>query len=114
MSERKKISSSQPSPYEVTEVWDQAFMDGYETVVYIPMSSGISGSYQTAAALAQDYGGRVYVVDNHRISVTQRFSVLEAIDHQHWMPCGGRGFWHGNQPENVLIQITVFASILRI
>ena len=78
MSERKKISSSQPSPYEVTEVWDKAFMDGYETVVYIPMSSGISGSCQTAAALAQDYGGRVYVADNHRISVTQRFSVLEA------------------------------------
>ena len=78
MSERKEIFSSQPSPYEVMEVWDKAFMDGYETVVYIPMSSGISGSCQTAAALAGDYGGRVYVADNHRISVTQRFSVLEA------------------------------------
>lgn len=78
MSEHKKISSSQPSPYEVTKVWDRALADGYETIVYIPMSSGISGSCQTAAALAEDYGGRVYVADNHRISVTQRFSVLEA------------------------------------
>ncbi|MDE6893612.1 MAG: DegV family protein, partial [Lachnospiraceae bacterium] len=78
MSEQKQISSSQPSPYEVTSVWDKAFGDGYETVVYIPMSSGISGSWQTAAALAQGYDGRVYVANNHRISVTQRFSVLEA------------------------------------
>lgn len=59
--------------------WDRAFADGCAGLVYIPMSSGLSGSCQTAAALAEDYGGRVQVVDNHRISVTQRHSVQDAL-----------------------------------
>lgn len=77
--EHKDVSSSQPSPGDVMRVWDRVFADGYEELVYIPMSSGLSGSCQTAAALAEDYGGRVHVVDNHRISVTQRHSVQDAM-----------------------------------
>lgn len=78
--EHKDVSSSQPSPADVTGVWDRALAGGYEEIVYIPMSSGLSGACQTAAALAEDYGGRVYVVDNHRISVTQRHSVRDALE----------------------------------
>lgn len=77
--EHKDVSSSQPSPGDVMGVWDRVFADGYEELVYIPMSSGLSGSCQTAAALAEDYDGRVHVVDNHRISVTQRHSVQDAL-----------------------------------
>lgn len=51
-----------------------------ESIVYIPMSSGLSGSCQTAIMLADDYEGKVQVVDNQRISVTQRQSVLDAIE----------------------------------
>lgn len=77
--EHKDVSSSQPSPGDVMGGWDRVLADGYEELVYIPMSSGLSGSCQTAAALAKDYGGRVHVVDNHRISVTQRHSVQDAL-----------------------------------
>lgn len=77
--EHKDVSSSQPSPGDVMRAWDRVFADGYEELVYIPMSSGLSGSCQTAAALAEDYGGRVHVADNHRISVTQRHSVQDAL-----------------------------------
>lgn len=77
--EHKNVSSSQPSPADVTGAWDRVMADGYEEIVYIPMSSGLSGSCQTAIALAQNYGGKVHVVDNHRISVTQRHSVQDAL-----------------------------------
>lgn len=77
--EHKDVSSSQPSPGDVMGAWDRVFAEGYEELVYIPMSSGLSGSCQTAAALADDYGGRVHVVNNHRISVTQRHSVQDAL-----------------------------------
>lgn len=79
--EHKNVSSSQPSPADVMGAWDRALSDGYDEIVYIPMSSGLSGSCQTAAALAEDYGGKVQVVDNHRISVTQRHSVQDALAH---------------------------------
>lgn len=77
--EHKDVSSSQPSPGDVMGAWDRVFAEEYEELVYIPMSSGLSGSCQTAAALADDYGGRVHVVNNHRISVTQRHSVQDAL-----------------------------------
>lgn len=73
------ISTSQPSPEAVTNAWDELLSQGDE-VVYIPMSSGLSGSCQTARMLAEDYDGRVQVVDNQRISVTQRQSVLDAME----------------------------------
>ena len=73
------ISTSQPSPAAVTELWDRLLKE-YDEIVHIPMSSGISSSCQTARVLAEDYEGKVHVVDNHRISVTQRQSALDARD----------------------------------
>lgn len=72
------VSSSQPAPGSILQLWNSIFEQGYDAIVYIPMTSGLSGSCQNAAMLAEDFDGRVYVVDNHRISVTQRGSVLEA------------------------------------
>ena len=71
------ISTSQPSPEDVTSLWDKVLKE-YDQIVHIPMSSGLSGSCQTAMMLAEDYEGKVFVVNNHRISVTQRQSVLDA------------------------------------
>ena len=73
------ISTSQPSPESVMKIWDEALEEADE-VVYIPMSSGLSSSCHTALMLADDYDGRVQVVDNQRISVTQRQSVLDAME----------------------------------
>lgn len=72
------ISTSQPSPQDVTDLWDKLLAEGYEQIVHIPMSSGLSGSCQTARMLAVDYEGKVFVVNNQRISVTQRQSALDA------------------------------------
>lgn len=74
----KDVKTSQPSPGEVIGMWDAIFGEGYDEIVHIPMSSGLSNSYESAAGLAADYDGRVQVADNHRISVTLRESVLEA------------------------------------
>ncbi|MGN0350642.1 MAG: DegV family protein [Roseburia sp.] len=79
LTECKKVSTSQPSLAEITEIWDRVLSEGYSELVYIPMSSGLSNSCQTAKMLANDYDGKVQVVDNHRISVTQRQSVEDAI-----------------------------------
>ena len=73
-----EVSTSQPSPEEVMKVWDELLQDA-ETVLYIPLSSGLSGACQTAAMLAHDYEGRVQVVNNQRISVTQRHSLEDAM-----------------------------------
>jgi len=72
------ITTSQPAPEEVTGLWDRLLSE-YDEIVYIPMSSGLSSSCQTARLLAQDYEDKVAVVDNQRISVTQRRSVLDAL-----------------------------------
>lgn len=76
-----EITTSQPSPADVMKLWDQA-LEEYEQVVYLPMSSGLSGSCATAAALAQDepYEGRVFVVDNGRVSTLQYRSVLDILE----------------------------------
>lgn len=79
MEEGADITTSQSSPGEVTDFWDK-LLEEYDAVVYIPMSSGLSGSCQTAMLLAEDYEGKVYVVNNQRISVTQMQSVLDARD----------------------------------
>lgn len=78
-SEGAVITTSQPSPGDVTVMWDQLLEDHNE-VVFIPMSSGLSNTCQTALLLSGDepYKGRVFVVDNHRISVTQATSALDA------------------------------------
>lgn len=72
------IATSQPSPESLIKLWN-GLLEEYDEVVHIPMSSGLSGSCQTAAALAQDFDGRVQVVNNQRISITQRKSVTDAI-----------------------------------
>ena len=74
----KEVTTSQPSPGEVIGMWDKILKEGYDEIVHIPMSSGLSNSYESAAGLAADYNGRIQVADNHRISVTLRESVLEA------------------------------------
>lgn len=71
------IHTSQPSPESVMQLWNEVLKD-YDEIVHIPMSSGLSGSCQSAIMLAQDYEGRVQVVNNQRISVTQRQSALDA------------------------------------
>lgn len=73
------ITTSQPSPGEVTDLWDKLLKE-YDEILYIPMSSGLSSSCQTAIMLADDYDGKVQVVNNQRISVTQRQSALDARD----------------------------------
>ena len=78
LEEDADISTSQPSPGDVMERWDQ-LLEEYDEVVHIPMSSGLSGSCETAMTLAQDYDGKVQVVNNQRISVTQEQSVYDAI-----------------------------------
>ena len=72
------IATSQPSPDSVTSLWDKLLQE-YDEIVHIPMSSGLSGSCQSAMAFAADYDGRVQVVNNQRISVTQRQSALDAL-----------------------------------
>ena len=72
------ISTSQPSPGDLIDLWD-GLLKEYEEIVHIPMSSGLSTSCATAAGLAQDYDGKVQVVNNQRISVTMRQSVLDAM-----------------------------------
>ena len=77
LEEGAEISTSQPAAGDVLELWDSLLKE-YEEIVYIPMSSGLSGSCETAVMLSKDYDGRVQVVNNQRISVTQRQSVLDA------------------------------------
>ncbi len=78
MADGADISTSQPTPGAVLDLWDSA-LEEHDELVYIPMSSALSGSCATAEALAEDYDGRVVVVDNQRISATQRQSVLDAV-----------------------------------
>ncbi len=78
LAEGADISTSQPSPESVLKMWDDLLKD-YDEIIHIPMSSGLSSSCQTAMMLSQDYDGRVQVVNNQRISVTQRQSVLDAL-----------------------------------
>lgn len=73
-----KVSTSQPTPESVTTLWDKLLKD-YDEIVHIPMSSGLSSSMQTARMLAEDYDGRVRVVNNQRISGTLRYSAIEAV-----------------------------------
>lgn len=78
LGEDADISTSQPSIGELQERFD-SLLGEYDEIVFIPMSSGLSGTCQTAVMLAEDYDGKVQVVNNQRISVTQRQSVLDAL-----------------------------------
>ena len=79
LAEGADVITSQPAPDSVLKLWDSLLAD-HDEIVHIPMSSGLSGSCQSAVMLAQDYGGRVQVVNNQRISVTQRQSALDALE----------------------------------
>lgn len=78
LAEDAEVSTSQPTPDSLMTLWDKVLKD-YEQIIYIPMSSGLSGSCQSAYMIAQEeYEGKVFVIDNQRISVTQRQSALDA------------------------------------
>lgn len=72
------ISTSQPSAGEVMDFWDKLLED-YDEIIHIPMSSGLSGTYANAKVFAEDYDGRITVVDTQRVSVPQRASIEDAI-----------------------------------
>lgn len=78
LSDNRHITTSQPSPGDVMDLWDRILNEGYDELVYIPMSSGLSNSCAAALGYSQDYDGKVEVIDNHRISVTMYESVLHA------------------------------------
>ena len=103
MEEGADITTSQPSPGEVTDFWDKLLKE-YDEILYIPMSSGLSGSCQTAIMLADDYEGKVFVVNNQRISVTQRRSALDAKE------LAEAGF-HGEQIFEILERVKMESSI---
>lgn len=88
MNRDENITTSQPSPEDVMKMWDE-LLKNYDEVVHIPMSSGLSGSCDTARMLAQDYEGKVEVVNNHSISVTQRQAVMDALElsKKGWSAC---------------------------
>lgn len=71
------VSTSQPSPDSMLTLWDE-LLKTYDEIIYFPMSSGLSGTCQTATMLAQDYDGKVLVVDNQRISVPLKHSIIDA------------------------------------
>lgn len=73
-----EISTSQPSPGDILDLWNET-LKTYDEIVYLPMSSALSSSCETAIMLSEDFDGKVFVVDNQRISITLRQSVLDAI-----------------------------------
>ena len=78
LAEDADVSTSQPSPADIMDLWDD-LLRSHQEIVHIPMSSGLSASCATAQGLAQDYNGKVQVVDNKRVSVTMMQSVLDAL-----------------------------------
>ncbi len=78
LDENAEISTSQPAIGSITEVWEE-LLKSFDEVVHIPMSSGLSMSCETATNFAKEYHGKVHVVNNRRISVTQKQSVYDAL-----------------------------------
>lgn len=78
LSEDADISTSQPSPADIMELWEKLLKE-YDEIIHIPISNGLSSSCETATVLAQEYDGKVHVINNQRVSVTQRQSILDAI-----------------------------------
>mgnify|MGYP001087216624 CR=1 FL=1 len=77
LKEDADVATSQPSPASVMKLWEEVLKE-YDEIVHIPMSSGLSGSCQTAMMLADDYDGKVQVVNNQRVSITQIASIADA------------------------------------
>lgn len=85
LANHEKIHTSQPSPGNLLDMWKNVFDEGYDELVYIPMSSGLSSSFDTARLMAKEFPGKVYVADAHRISVTQRHAIMDAL---YLLKCG--------------------------
>ena len=107
--EGRDIKSAQPTVGSVLELWDSLLKE-YDEVVHIPMTKALSGSYDTSLALSREYGGRVYVVDNQRISVTQKpvsYTHLDVYKRQSircsemWRFLLTHRNWAGNFPKNL-------------
>ena len=98
-----QVATSQPSPEDLLSCWKTA-LKSFEKIIYIPMSSALSSSCQSAALFAEDFGGRVIVVDNHRISITQKQSVYDAL---RWRDQG----LTGEEIEAKLMETALDASI---
>jgi DegV family protein with EDD domain len=81
LAEGADVSTSQPSPGDVMDMWDSIFEKGYDEIVYIPMSSALSESCNSAKVFAEEYDGKIHVVDNHRISITMEQSVIDAVNY---------------------------------
>ena len=79
LEDNSEVNTSQPAPGDVMKIWDELLKEK-EEIIYIPMSSSLSGSCQTAEVLSQDYDNKVHVVNNRRISVTQLQSVKDAVN----------------------------------
>ena len=79
LAEDADISTSQPSPADVLELWEGLLKD-HDEIIHIPMSSSLSSSCETAMMLSKEFDGKVHVIDNQRISITMRQSVLDAIE----------------------------------
>lgn len=103
LDEDASISTSQPSIASVTEIWDELLKE-YDQVVHIPMSSGLSMSCETATNFAKEYDGKVFVVNNRRISVTQKQSVYDALK----LAAEGKD---GNEIEKILVETSMDSSI---
>ena len=81
LTNNSQISTSQPSPESLKEHWDK-LLEEYDEVIYIPISSGLAAAYDTAYQLTQTeekYKGKVFAIDNHRVSVTQKQSLFDAL-----------------------------------
>lgn len=105
LEEDANVTTSQPPVADVMDFWDEILKE-YDEIVYIPMSSGLSSSTQTAEALSheEEYEGRVFVADNHRISITQRYSAIEALER-------AKAGWSGAQIKEFLEQTQADSSI---
>lgn len=79
LANHEKIHTSQPSPADLLTMWERVFEEGYDELVYIPMSSGLSGSFHTACRMAEEFPGKVHVADVRRVSVTQRHAIEDAL-----------------------------------
>ena len=79
LEEDKDVKTSQPSPGEVINLWDET-LKSYDAIIHMPMSSGLSESCHSALMLAEDYKDKVFVVDNHRISITLKRAVYDALN----------------------------------
>ena len=103
LAEDAEISTSQPSPADVLDLWENLLKE-YDEIIHIPMSSALSSSCETAMMLAKEFEGKVHVIDNQRISITMRQSVLDAIE------MAKMGLT-GSQIEEVLMKEKLEASI---